>query len=98
MAIRHYAKASDVEYDAFGWDQAQVTIVEEHWSRDNGWEEGGVLSSAEWLSTVDDVTGIRVFEPADAILENMGWQRLSQHDWVDVAYGYVASVKPLALF
>jgi DNA-binding MltR family transcriptional regulator len=96
MITRHYAQATKGEDDVF--NQAEVIVVETYQHDDGEWEEGDIVDSAEWLSIVDDVTSIRVFEPADAILENMGWQRLSQHDWVDVAYGYVASVKPLALF
>jgi len=94
MITRHYAQATKGEDDVF--DQAQVIVVETYQHDDGEWEEGDIVDSAEWLSTVDAVTGIRVFEPANAILENMGWQRES--DWVHVAYGYVASVKPLALF
>jgi hypothetical protein len=94
MTVGYYAKATIRGSDTV--DQAEIIVVETHWSQDDGWQEGDIVDSAEWFYTLDDEKGAIIFEPTDAVLGRMGWQRES--DWVDLGYGYVVSVKPLALF
>jgi hypothetical protein len=94
MSTQHYAKASIGGDDTV--DQAEIIVVEIHWSEDDGWKEGDIVDSDEWLYTFDDEKGVIVFEPIDNALERMGWQRLHQHYWtVDAGCQYVTRVEPL---
>jgi len=93
LTVRHHARA--IDYDDYASDQPEIFISEEHWSQEDGWQYGDIVDSAEWRYTVDS-TGTMFYEPADAVLSRMGWQRES--DWVDVGFGFFTTVKPLALF
>ena len=88
MTTRYYAKAAIGGSDTI--DEAEIIVVETH----DGWEEGDIVDSAEWLYYFDDKRGTIIFESLDNALERMGWRKLHQHDWIDVGHAYETSVKP----
>jgi hypothetical protein len=94
MSTQYYAKATIGGDDTV--DQGEIIVVETHWSQDDGWQEGDIVDSAEWLFTFDDEEGAIAFEPIDIALERMGWQKLHKQYWtVDAGWNYVTRVKPL---
>jgi hypothetical protein len=86
MTTRYHARAIFDDNDTL--KHAEIVVVEQYWSQDDGWQEGDVVDHGEW----------RVSERSDDVLERMGWQRVGTKGWVYVVYGYVVGVKPLALF